>query len=129
MPPTTTRTKAKPAVSEDYEEVVNEADEYEEVEGGLDFPPTHDFNDDPEIIGVFVGSETKDIKGKQRTIHSFEVNGVLTNVWGAAILDSRLEGLEGAKVKAVRGNKVKTNTGNSCWEFKVYVAKSALAAS
>ena len=124
MPPTATR--QKPAVAEDYSEVVNEAEEFEEVQGD-DFPPTWDFNEDSELIGIYKGAETKDIKGKARTIHTFEVNGVITNVWGTAILDSRLAGLEGAKVKAVRGNKVKTKTGNSCWEFKVYVAKAALA--
>lgn len=119
---------SKTAVAADYEEVIAGADEFEEV-AGEDFPPTHDFNENPEIVGTFVSSESKDIKGKQRTIHTFEVNGVTTNVWGTAILDSRLAGLEGAKVKAVRGKKVQTAKGNSCWEFKVYVAKAALARS
>lgn len=111
--------------------VAAEADEYAEVTGGGDFPSTWDFEEQGDLVGTFTGSEVKEIKGKDRTIHSFDVNGEAVNAWGTAILDSRLKDVEpGSGVKVVKtGAKLPTKSGRSAWEFKVYVRRSALRRS
>lgn len=120
------------AASTKARDIAAEADEYVEVKGsgGDDFPGTHDFAADGDLIGVFLGTETKDIKGKQRTIHTFEVDGEPVTAWGTAILDSRLSELDGSErphVKIVRpGTKVATKSGHQAWEFNVFVKASAL---
>lgn len=113
-------------VSDEYAEAVNEADEFVEVKG-KDFPDTWNFDEQPELVGTYVSSITKEIKGKDRTIHTFNVNGEDVNAWGTAILDSRLEGTEGSRVKVVKtGEKLATKSGHRAWEYKVYVSRSAL---
>lgn len=112
-------------------DIAAEAEEYVEVKGASgDFPGTHDFATDGDLIGVFTGSEVKDIKGKSRTIHTFEVDGEPVTAWGTAILDSRLSELDGSErphVKIVRpGTKVATKSGHQAWEFQVFVKASAL---
>lgn len=105
-----------------------EADEFVEVKGG-DFPETWDFEEQGDLVGTFVGTETKNIKDKDRTIHTFEIDGENVTVWGTAILDSRLSDVdEGSRVKVVKtGKKISTKGGRQAWEFKVYVARGALA--
>lgn len=114
-------------ISAEYDSLV-EGEEFEEVTGGGgDFPPVHNFNDDPELVGVYKGGKEVDTRNGLSTIHSFDVNGTEIQAWGSAVLNSRLEGLEGRKVKVVKtGKKLNTKSGNKANEFKVYVAKSAL---
>lgn len=111
-------------------DVAAEADEYAEITGGGDFPRTWDFEEDGELVGTFTGSVVKEIKGKDRTIHSFEVDGEPVTAWGTAILDSRLEELDAddrPDVKVIKtGKKLPTKSGRSAWEFKVFVRRGAL---
>lgn len=127
--PTRSRGAAATAAKARNRQVADEA--YEEVtgSGGGDFPDTWDFDDAPELIGVFVGTVTKNIKGKDRTIHEFEVDGETFNAWGTAILDDRLKALDGGtKVKVVKtGAKLPTQSGNGAWEFKVFAARGAIS--
>lgn len=115
-------------VNKEYEGMAD--DEFVEVEGSSDFPPTLDWDDYPEgFVGTFVGTVTKEIKGKDRVIHTFDIDGTETQVWGAAILDSRLKEVPaGARTKVVKtGRKLNTNSGHKANEFRVLVARSALA--
>lgn len=106
-----------------------EAEEFVEVSGGGDFPPVWDFEESGNLVGVFTGTDTINAKGKDRSLHSFEVDGETVTVWGTAILDSRLSDVEpGSRVKIEKpGTKVATKSGHQAWEFKVFVAKGALA--
>lgn len=115
-------------VNEEYETQSAEADEYVEVQGG-NYAPVWDFNENPILEGVYNGHEVKNIKGDDKVIHTFEVPGIgEVQAWGAAVLNSRLDGLEGAKVRVHKtGQKLSSSNGRSPWEFKVYVAKSAFA--
>lgn len=119
-----------PKTNADYTEVVAEADEFVEVKGGGDFPPVHDFKENPVLVGTYLGSEDKNIKGNDQPsrIHSFEVDGETVQAWGSAILNSRLEDVEpGSRVKIEKpGTKVATKTGRQAWDWKVFVARSAL---
>lgn len=105
-----------------------EAEEYVEVSGG-DFPPVWDFEEQGDLVGVFTGTETINAKGKDRSLHSFEVDGEKVTIWGTAILDSRLKDVDpGARVKIQKpGTKVATKSGHQAWEFKVLVAKGSIA--
>lgn len=122
----TTRSKHMGKTAAAYDKALNEAEEFEEVKGGGDFPPVHDFNETPELIGTFLGTEVKTIKGDDRTIHSFDVDGTVTQAWGASILDSRLADVEvGQRVKVVKtGKKLTTKAGRTPWEFKVFVSRA-----
>lgn len=114
-------------VSDDYQAQADDAEVYEEVQGDA-FAPVHDFEENDTLIGVYQGSREVETKKGARTIHSFLVNGEEVEAWGAAILNDRLKGLEDQKVKIVRpGDKLPTNSGGSAWNFKVFVAKAALA--
>jgi hypothetical protein len=120
---TATRSRAKALASE--------AAEYEEVKGGGDFPDTWDFEEQGDLVGTFTGSVVKEIKGKDRTIHEFEVDGEVVQAWGAAILDSRLSDLDApVDVKVVKtGDKIKTKSGHHAAEYKVFVKRGALKRS
>ena len=107
----------------------SEADEFVEVTGsGGDFPKTWDFEEDGDLVGTFLATVQKEIKGKERTLHNFSVNDAEVTAWGAAILDSRLSDVEvGSRVKVIKtGDKLPTKSGRSAWEFKVFVAKGSL---
>jgi hypothetical protein len=113
------------AVNEEYEEVVGQADQWEE-HGGSDFAPAHDFSEP--LVGTLLRTETKEIKGKDRVLHTFDVDGDEVVAWGTAILDNRLKGLEGKRCKVVKtGKKITTKSGNGAWEFQVFVSRAALA--
>ena len=105
-----------------------EAEEYVEVTGGGDFPPVWDFEDQGDLVGVFNGTEVINAKGKDRNLHSFEVDSETVTVWGTAILDSRLGDVDpNSRVKVIKtGDKLPTKSGHQAWEFKVLVAKGAL---
>lgn len=105
-----------------------EAEEFVEVTGG-DFPGVWEFEERGDLIGTFLGTETINAKGKDRNLHSFDVDGETVTVWGTAILDSRLKDVDpGTRVKVQKpGTKVPTRSGHQAWEFKVYVAKNSIA--
>ena len=138
MAPSTTRStrsRGATAVKGKARALAQEAEEFVEVKGG-DFPETWDFDEQGDLIGNFAGTEVKEIKGKDRTIHTFETdetdddgNPVKVTVWGTAILDSRLGDVaEGSRVKVVKtGKKVATKGGRQAWEWKVFIARGALA--
>jgi hypothetical protein len=111
--------KASEAV-EEFVEITGDADG--------DFPDTWSFDDGNDLIGTFTGTEVKKIKGDDRTIHSFEVDDVPYNAWGAALLDSRLKDVEpGTRVKIVKtGDKITTGSGRKAWEFKVFASTGAI---
>lgn len=115
-------------VSDEYTEVID-GEEFVEVRGD-DFNPTFEFAEDGEssFVGVFKGTETKTIKGKERTLHTFEIDGEDHTVWGAAILDNRLKPVEpGSRCKVIKtGKKLSSQSGNKPWEFKVLVSRAAL---
>lgn len=124
--------------SEMEDQMVETAAEYTELIDGEefvevvnnDFNPTFEFAKDGEssFIGVYQGTETKDIKGKERTLHTFTIDGVDHTVWGASILDNRLGPVSpGSRCKITKtGKKLQSASGNQPWEFKVLVARSAL---
>lgn len=113
----------------EYTELID-GEEFVEVSGG-DFNPTFEFaaSGESSFVGVFKGTETKTVKGKQRVLHTFEIDGQDYTVWGAAILDNRLEPVEiGSRCKVVKtGKKLQSASGNQPWEFKVLVSRAALA--
>lgn len=116
---------AKAAVSEEYEAVVD-GDEFVEVKG-KDFAPTIDWSATPQLDGVYSGSRTIKVKGDDRTVHTFTTEDGDIDAWGAAILDSRLAGLDGKKVRVIKtGQKLSTKQGRRADEYKVFVARSAL---
>lgn len=126
---TTARGASATAAKARAKAVASEAIDYEEVKTGGDFPSTWDFETQGDLEGVYTGTEVKDIKGKDRTIHSFEVAGEPVTAWGTAILDDRLKPVEsGSRVKVVKtGAKLATKAGRGAWEFKVFVARGALS--
>lgn len=122
---TATRSRAR------AKDLASEAEQYEEVKGGGDFPDTWNFEEQGDLVGTFTGSVVKEIKGKDRTIHEFEVDGEVVQAWGAAILDSRLSDLDApVDVKVVKtGDKIKTKSGHQAAEYKVFVKRGALKRS
>ena len=106
-----------------------EAEEFVEVSGGGDFPPVWDFEESGPLVGTFGGTEVINAKGKDRNLHTFEVDGETVTVWGTAILDSRLSDVDpNSRVKVEKpGTKVATKSGHQAWEFKVFVAKGSVA--
>jgi hypothetical protein len=104
-----------------------EAEEYEEVKGS-GFTPTWDFDEQGDLVGTFTGTVTRDIKGEDRVLHQFVVDGEEYEAWGAAILNSRLADVdEGTDVKVIKtGKKIPTKRGKPATEFKVLVKKGAL---
>lgn len=107
---------------------VAEADEFVEVKGG-DFAGSWNFEEQGDLIGVYEGSKEVGTKNGDRTLHTFDVDGEEITVWGTAILDSRLSDVEeGQRVKVVKtGDKITTKSGHKAWEFKVFVARGAIA--
>lgn len=105
-----------------------EAAEFVEVRGG-DFPPVWDFEEQGDLIGTFTGSKGVTTKHGDRVLHHFDVDGQEVTVWGAAILNSRLEDIDpGSRVKVVlTGNFIPTKRGKPATEYKVYVARGAVA--
>ena len=101
----------------------------EEIKGG-DYAPTHDFAVNDTLIGTYLRSEEVKTKKGLSTKHTFSVDGEEVDAWGAAILNSRLEQVEpGTRVKVVRRpEKITTSTGNTAWDFGVFVSKRAFAA-
>lgn len=102
--------------------------EVEEVGGG-DFAPTHDFEENDTLIGVYNGSRTVGTRNGDRDIHNFTTpDGEPLDCWGSAIINSRLKNVPaGAKVKIVAtGNLVPTKNGRKAKEFQVFVAKGSL---
>lgn len=112
----------------EYDAQTEETDEYVEVQGG-NYAPVWDFDENPIFEGVYKGFIVKPIKGEDKVIHTFEHAEIgEVQAWGAAVLNSRLEGLEGVKVRVWKtGAKLTSSTGRSPWEFKVYASKRALA--
>lgn len=115
-------------VSQEYTDALAEGEEWVEVEAkGKDFAPTHDWKASDTVIGLYNGERTVPVKGEPRTIHSFTTGDGELDVWGTAILDSRLDGLAGNRVKVVKtGLKITTKSGRRADDFVVHVARSAL---
>jgi hypothetical protein len=117
------------AASADFRNQLDE--EFVEVVGkGGNFAPMHDFDENDTLVGTYLGTEVKDIKGEDRVIHHFEVDGEPVDVWGAAILDSRLETVreEGpipVRLKVVYRGKTTTSSGRRAKDFAVFVSKRA----
>lgn len=44
-----------------------------------------------EIRGVFLGSGSRVVKGKERSVHYVDIDGQKTGVWGATDMDSKLQ--------------------------------------
>lgn len=133
MAPSTTRSTrsrgaAATASKARNKAIAAEADEFVEVKGGGDFPPMWDF-EESDLIGTYLGSVVKSIKGEDRILHEFEVDGEKVQAWGAAILNSRLEDIEeGTRVKVVdTGNRIPTKRGKPAKEFKVFAARGAIS--
>lgn len=106
-----------------------EAQEWEEVKSA-DFPDTWDFEDEPELVGKYLGSKEVGTKHGDRTVHQFELeDGTPVDAWGASILNSRLEDIEpGTTVKVIKtGNSFPTKRGKPAQEYKVLVRKGAVA--
>jgi hypothetical protein len=109
-------------------------DEFVEITGGGDFPDTWDFDVSEkspggnDLIGTYLGTKTVEVRGDDRKVHQFDVDGTEFDAWGTAILNSRLEQIEpGTRVKVVKtGAKIKTK-GGQAWEFKVFASKASMA--
>ena len=116
----------------EYTELIA-GEEFVESQGtGGDFNPTFKFAEGTEssFVGVFKGTAEKEIKGKDRVLHTFEIDGTDYTVWGASILDDRLKPVPaGSRCKVIKtGKKLQSASGNQPWEFKVLVSKRAIAA-
>lgn len=118
----------------EYDEILDlDGEEFEEQKGsGGDFPPTWDFDENPKLIAVYAGSKTINVKGDDRTIHTFsqapgsnatDIGEKGVEAWGTTILDDRIKGLDGEKVLVDKTGK---KLGRA-WEFRVYVSRQALA--
>lgn len=105
-----------------------EAEQWEEVKSA-DFPDTWNFDDEPELVGTYLGSKDVDTKHGSRVVHQFDVEGVAVDAWGASILNSRLEDIDpGTTVKVIKtGNSFPTKRGKPAQEYKVLVKKGAVA--
>lgn len=109
----------------DYSDFMGEAEEV----GGGDFAPTHDFQENDTLIGVYQGSRSVNTRNGERTIHNFvDPAGDKVDAWGSAIINSRLQNVPtGAKVKIVStGREVPTKNGRKAKEFQVFVAKGSI---
>lgn len=131
MAPRTTRTTRSQGASAtrrgSARQQAAEASEWEEVKSA-DFPDTWDFDENPELIGEYLGSKVVGTKHGDRTVHQLSVDGEPIDAWGTAILNSRLENVDvGTVVRITKtGAKIKTK-GGQAWEYKVDVRKGAIA--
>lgn len=131
MPSTTRSTARKGAAASrrgSAKAQAAEASEWEEVKSA-DFPDTWNFDEEPELVGTYLGSKDVDTKHGSRTVHQFEVEGQPVDAWGASILNSRLEDVEvGSTVKVIKtGNSFPTKRGKPAQEYKVLVRRGAVA--
>lgn len=68
----------------------------------VEMAPTHDFEKEPEFIGVFI-SKDENVGPNASTLYNFEQKGgVNVAVWGSTVLDTRLKNVkEGEEVKII----------------------------
>ena len=92
--------------------------EWEKVE----MSPTWDFEEKPEMVGIFKGVE-KEVGANASNLYTFKLeDGELISVWGSTILDTRLKNLEiGEEVKISYLGKEKSPTsGREYKNFDVF---------
>lgn len=97
-------------------------DEWEEIESS----PVWNFKENPQLIGYFVGVETK-VGPNESNLYSFRLeDGEMVAVWGNTLLDSRFRHLEiGEKVKVIYKGKVKNpKTGREYHNYDVFHSKA-----
>lgn len=98
--------------------------------GGGDFAPTIKWTEEGQLFeGVFLGSETRSIKGEARVMHLFEdESGEAVESFGTAILDSRLQdvrkdvGVPALVAIKYLGKNAKTKSGRMIHDFQVLYA-------
>jgi hypothetical protein len=61
--------------------------------------PAHDFDEDPILMGVYVGSRHIDLDGRDQVIHDFATEEGPASAWGSMVLDRKLTGLQGRFVR------------------------------
>lgn len=111
--------------SPDYSDFLGETEEVT-GNGGGDFAPTHDFDEEPVLVGTYRGSRSVSTRNGERLIHNFTTpDGSPVDAWGTAILNSRLEKVaEGARVMVTStGKLLATKNGRKAKEFTVIVGK------
>jgi len=88
----------------------------------VEINPTWDFTKEKELIGTYVGAETK-VGPNESNLYTFRKgDGSLISVWGNTVLDTRFKNLaEGEELKVVYNGKVDNEkTGRSYHSFDVY---------
>ena len=68
---------------------------WKKIESDQDFPRSWDWEKDPELDGVYLGSRNaKSKKGNPITFYQFEVGDEKVSVLGGVVLDKQLEEVE-----------------------------------
>ena len=98
--------------------------EWEEVGGG-DLPPTWNYKEDKEIVGVYTGMEENVGPNASHMYYLENKDGEKVGVWGTALLDQRFSKVEkGTEVRIVyNGKTTSPKTGRSYHDFSFYKAK------
>ena len=82
---------------------------------------THDFETDKVIEGIYFNNK-ENVGRNLQTIYQFEIGEELVDVWGATILDRKMQGIEvGEEVKITYLGKKISKTSKR--EFKDYDVK------
>lgn len=95
--------------------------EWEKIEQA----PTHDFEAEKELIGVFTGVE-ENVGSNNSNLYSLEKgNGERISFWGSTLLDSRMKNTQiGQEIKIVYKGKVKNEkSGRTYKNFEVFKKK------
>ena len=86
---------------------------------------THDFNVEPEFVGVLTGVENEVGPNKSK-LYSFEKQGgEKVSIWGSAVIDSRLKSVAiGSEIKIVSKGEVENKaTGRTYKDYQIFIAQ------
>lgn len=83
---------------------------------------THDFEEEKELIGIFIGAETNVGPNKSNLYTFKKSSGEMVGVWGNTVLDTRFKNLiEGEEVKIEYKGKTKSpKTGREYHDYDVF---------
>ncbi len=90
----------------------------------VEMAPAHDFEENAEVEGTYVGKQTGVGENKSNLYKLKQADGSMISVWGSTVLDTKMQNVgEGQLVKIVYEGKVKSNTrkGASYKDFNVFI--------
>jgi len=88
----------------------------------MDMPATHNFEEEKELEGVFVGVE-ENVGSNNSNLYTLErKDGTRASFWGSTLLDSRLKNaVVGQEIKIVYKGKVKNEkSGRTYKNFELF---------